>query len=186
MLRSRIAMLLAAGAMLGGFSISSAAAVEPTPAGSDTSLARLQQRIDYQLRLLPGGRQIGPNKISWDKQGVTMEFAMPGQTINATNCVYRHACLYGDVDWNNGPDHTPWQLSFYYCTDRDLGDWGVRNQTSSVVNNQTTGTVTSVHEFRNEARPGDGIIQLWLAAAYYADPWIGGPANDRADWINPC
>ncbi len=180
-MRRIVLAAVAAAAVLIPLSGTSAAAAAPSQA------TLLQQRIDYQLALLPGGRQIAPNQISWDKQGVIMTFAVPGMsTFGAGSCAYYHACLYGDVDYNDGPDTTPWQLSFYYCTARDLGDWGVRNQTSSWVNNQTANTWAAAHQYRDESHPEYGWVQLWGAGAYYADPWVGSVANDRADVFDPC
>lgn len=164
---------------------SPAAAAPPSPGPGFWTVADVQRQVDDKMRLAPGGRKVGQNKIVWEKRGVTMEFAMPGQTRGPGSCPYLYSCLYGDWGFNDGADVTPWQLSFYYCSLEDLGNWGVRNQASSVVNNQTAGTRTWLHRYRNESVPSQGYIQLWMAPAYHADEDLT-PSNDVVDLIDPC
>jgi hypothetical protein len=156
------------------------AATESAAVASETGGPELQRLVDRQLRLTPGGRQTAPNKVSWEKLGVEMTFGV--QPLGASSCDYYHFCLYGDSDYNDGRDVTPWMLSFYYCGTRHLSDWGVQDQTSSAVNNQTRGTWATLHTYRGGGAPG--WIQIWGAGAYAADPLIG--ANDQVDVVIPC
>lgn len=172
----RIGALIATlGLAVAGIASPAAEAAPPGPS------ANIQRLVDEKMRLLPGGRQVGPNKIVWDKLGASMEFG----TFGPLSCQYEYMCLYGDTDYNDGPDVTPWKLNFWVCTARDLGDWGVRNQTSSVVNNQTAHTWGSLHKYRDESRPGNGYIQIWGAGAYAADNDLS-PNNDIIDVVDPC
>jgi hypothetical protein len=155
------------------------AALVSVAAASESGRPDVQRLIDRQLRITPGGQQIAPNRIAWKQHGVEMTFG--AQPLGASSCAYYHFCLYGDSNYNDGPDVTPWMLSFYYCNLRHLKDWGVQDQASSAVNNQTPGTWASLHTYRANGAPG--WIQIWAAGAYYADPQI---PNDIADVVDPC
>jgi hypothetical protein len=148
-------------------------------------MAAIQEEIAWQLARQPDGRQVAPNKIVWDKQGVELTLPMPGEDMAAmANCAYRLVCLFGDSDYNNGPDVQPWVLGFYACTQRDLGDWGKRNQMTSWDNNQTYGTQAWIFQYRDESHPEYGLVQLLMAPAPHQNPLVY--PNDAADVIRPC
>jgi hypothetical protein len=187
--------VLAAGVALLGLAGPGLSQAAPTPAATPSvpatssvdgqkRIAAIQEEIAWQLARQPDGRQVAANKIVWDKQGVELTLPMPGDKTPMANCAYRLVCLFGDSDYNNGPDVQPWVLGFYDCAQRDLGDWGKRNETSSWDNNQTAGTRAWTFKYRDESRPQDGLIQLTMAPAPYAEPNFY--PNDSADVIRPC
>ncbi|MFI5728847.1 hypothetical protein ACIA49_01925 [Kribbella sp. NPDC051587] len=191
-LRRTVAVLTAGLAVLGlaGPGLSQAA---PTPGampsvGSSVDgqqrAAAIQQEMAWQLAHTPGGRQVGTNKIVWDKMGVELTLPMPGDKTTMANCAYRLVCVFGDTDYNNGPDVQPWVLGFYDCGLFDLGQWGRRNQASSWDNNQTPGTVAWIYYYRDENNTQNGFIQIQSSIAPQQDPTISW--NDAVDLIRPC
>ncbi len=154
--------------------VSTSTAAPPTP--SVPSSPSIQRLIDAKLKMVPGGRQVGPDKIVWDKLGASMEFGAAG----ALNCQYEYLCLYGDSDYNDGPDVTPWKLNFWQCGILwDLASWGVQNQTSSAVNNQTPGTGGYIYR-----KNGASAVPIWESKAFASTPLLR--YNDDADYVAAC
>jgi hypothetical protein len=170
-----------------------AVALNATPAAAgdanrdiELQWANIDRQIAHQLTKVPGGRQVARNKIVWDKLGVVLEYQAPGTQATRQGCPYYYFCLYGDGWFNTvRPQTQPWFLQFLNCHVQDLGTWGVRNQASSWVNNQTPGTWGTLHEYRDEANTWKGYIQLYGSHAYREEGAVG-IANDRVDVIDPC
>ncbi|ADB33961.1 hypothetical protein Kfla_4945 [Kribbella flavida DSM 17836] len=173
-----LAVVGAAVAGMAGLGAPAAAGTPPTP--SAAGQVAVQQLIDEKLRKLPGGRQVGPNKIVWEHRGASLEFG----TMSRFNCQYEYFCLYGDSDYNDGPDRTPWKLTLWTCGWHNLGDYGVRDQTSSVVNNQTPGTRAALHHYHADTNPEYGTRQMWSSAAYGYSNLVY--PNDEADHATLC
>jgi hypothetical protein len=175
-----LAALVVTAGLAAGLTSPSVAA-PPTP--SMPSQASIQKVIDTKMRLMPGGRQVGPDKIVWDKLGMSAEFGAAG----ISNCQYEYLCLYGDSDFNDGPDVTPWKLVFWRCDVLiDLRPGGYNNQASSVVNNQTYGTVGWLYHWTY--RQTDTPELIWAHGP------IGGGGgydnlldrNDDTDLVEAC
>jgi hypothetical protein len=179
---SRLPGFIATFVAISGLAVAGAgaasAAAPPTPSAPSEN-AGIQRLVDQKMKLVPGGRQVAPNKIVWDKLGASMEFG----TFGPETCPNPQMCVYGDSNFNDGPDVTPWKLNFWACGDYDLGTWGVRNQASSVANHLASGTWGALHQYRDESHPEWGKVQVWGGWAPASD---GAIASDRADVVDVC
>jgi hypothetical protein len=83
-----------------------ASATEAVPTGHDQatrefleqparSMEQLQQQIDLQLELAPGGRQTAPNEVSYDDGRFVVTYALPGTHVQAgPDCPSGWFCFY--------------------------------------------------------------------------------------------
>jgi hypothetical protein len=99
-------------------------------------------------------------------------------------CPYYYVCVYQGR--NEGGPAVP--LGFYYCRTVNLADWGFSNITSSLINNQTDGTVSY---FYDDAYSSSTPILAQRAYGYrqdlaYDTASDGNNSNDRIDRIKVC
>jgi hypothetical protein len=98
-----------------------------------TSLAELQEQVDTQLKLAPGGKQTAPNEVSYGAGRFVITFAMPGQAqLLAADCPITWFCFYDHVNYGypRGRLSDP--------GGQDLAAYGWHNRTESVHNNTST------------------------------------------------
>jgi hypothetical protein len=165
-------------------------------AESNNAHVPLQRRIDDQLKLAPGGRQISTNEIAWNGGKVIMSFPLDGQRVAPASSVTAtklmsaatatpkkvtpssiHGCptvtfgadwfcLYADINW--GGRRLQWSTS---CTDQ-LSNYGFDDQTSSWVNGG------ALYIYVN-----DPSRQLWTENPHTTSSYVGDANNDRATWF---
>lgn len=152
------------------------------PGAGATGLTReqatkLQQRVDTQMRRVPGGRQIAPDRISWDDRGVMLKLPVPGKAQAAAGpyCPHFRTCVWEHANYRGLTGH------FYKCTTYHLGDFGFHAGTPSGVsswrNRQSGGAISWFYDSR--------WAVLWFA---HAGQWanVDWNDNDRAMFIDVC
>lgn len=149
-----------------------AAGAGPAAAGAGPAAAAspLQQQIDQQSRLTPGGTQISSNQIAWRNGTVIMTFSQGGVgTLAASDCPAGWFCFWQDADFLNR------RLQFLDCGQQDLADYGFRNQTTSWRNRTSS---------RIEVWSDDVVDDLlWVEAPNSMSANVGRADNDLADYF---
>jgi len=60
----------------------------------------LQQQIDLQLRLAPGGQQTAANEVSYDNGKFVVTYATPGTMVTGSpDCPSGWFCFYNHTSW---------------------------------------------------------------------------------------
>ncbi|MER5418729.1 peptidase inhibitor family I36 protein [Streptosporangium roseum] len=117
-----------------------APALSPDPDASllrqqATSPAQLQEQVDLQLRLYPGGKQINDHEVAYDGGKFVITFAQPGRQLLASpDCPSGWFCFYDYANYG----YPRGKLSD--CGWQDLSAYGWHDRTSS-VHNRTSSTV---------------------------------------------
>jgi hypothetical protein len=141
------------------------------PAAAAPTASSLQQQIDEQLRLAPGGTQTSANQIAWRNGTVVMTFPQGGVgTFAASDCPAGWFCFWQHSNFEGR------RLQFSDCGQQDLVTYGFRNQTSSWRNR--TSSVIAVWQ--------EDVIDdlLWTEPAQSQSSYVGAADNDRADYFN--
>jgi Peptidase inhibitor family I36 len=143
-----------------------ATAATPTvPPKPDTQT--LQDQIDAQLLLAPGGKQIGQNQIAWRDGAVIMTFSESPMTVLSPRCPDGWTCFFEHRDWGGR------MLQFRDCGIwQFFSDYGFRNQTSSWHNRLNQFVYVD---------DDDAGVRLWTEYPQARSSWVGSAANDRAD-----
>ncbi|MEU4801946.1 peptidase inhibitor family I36 protein [Actinosynnema sp. NPDC023587] len=123
------------------------------PAGgqsySQAELAALQARVDENLGLYGGGKQIGINQVEYLGGTLLLTLKLPGErsaravqepvgTAGVANCQYQWVCLWTDTHFNGD------RLAKYACQTITVPQM-FQDNTGSVHNNQTTNTETVLY-----------------------------------------
>jgi hypothetical protein len=128
-----------------GLTAVAALAVAASPAGasggaSAAQATKLQREVDRVLRhSAPGGRQVGPNRVVWPRDGVRLTLFGPGKARAASSsaCQKDYACLWQDTNFRSR------RVEFFRYRTYRLADWGMppgkRRGASSWANHQTGG-----------------------------------------------
>jgi len=188
--------LFAVIAMAVGVAVSGPAAAS-TPTSSRQALARqaannllpVQHRIDAQLQLTPGGRQVSRTEIAWHGGQVLMFFPLAGHRTAAPDSLASSSpgasvqpldihgcpsyvfgndwyCFYQDKNW--GGRRLQWSDAYHNPV--YFSDYGFEKQTSSWVN----GGGKTI--FVDNSSGG----QLWQEAAHTVSSYVGDARNDKA------
>lgn len=151
-------------------SMATPAAAAPTPNDPPQATAQtLQNQIDTQLRMHPGGTQISSNEIAWQNGNVVMTVG----TLAFGACDSGWYCLYEHPNFNNALVHRGGRkLRFQQCGFwQFLSDYGFDNRASS-WDNRMSKTV--------QVDDDDRAVRLWNSAPRSRSADVG-TANDRAD-----
>jgi hypothetical protein len=171
--------------------------------------AQLQAEVDKTLAAAPGGVQISPYEVTWNKDNgkVLMSFPLPGQksappassaTAGKAGVVDgemgtqgdRHGCPYGVFDkWYCFYENSQFggrrlQFLYYYCPS-DPND-----PKTLEFNDYSFGNMTSswVNNSKRTIKVYDGphaVYLLWTEGAESEGPELGG-LNDRAHSATIC
>lgn len=193
-MKARTATLLVAGGIALATTVSSpAGATTPSPSPSPTGSASvtasvfasvdeadLSSKIEKHITKY-GGKRTGPNRISWEKQGVVMTFPAPAQATTGAaaddinyariHCSYGNYCLYEHAlyDREGGA-----MIAFYDYNLYQLSDYGWQDIVSALENNQSARAGGAIY---------DGAATLNRSRAWYKADGLGS-GNDRADYVN--
>jgi hypothetical protein len=120
-----------------GLAAAAALAAATSPAEAKTTL---QRQVNEVLRhAAPGARQVGPNRVTWARDGVTLTLVAPGvaRAAGMLDCPVRYACLWQDA---NGRGR---RVQFFRYGEYRLAAYGMPPGThrgaSSFWNRQTGG-----------------------------------------------
>lgn len=164
--------------------LTGAAAAGPAEvvAMSPAELWQLQQRVDQQLANSEGGKQIGPNTISYYDGNVLVNLVLPGETfarrvnddfeVQADLCAFQWSCIY---DNTNFAGDNALRVAKFNCEEINLSSIGWANRVSSIHNNQTSNTETII---LNSSRQ---ILNANRAPSKVNDVGVGG-ANRAIYW----
>jgi hypothetical protein len=156
--------------MLSGLSVVSASAA---------SSVDLQQQVDHQLQIAPGGTQVSADTVSYDGGNVLVVFQSDARERQVaalavdwkgcpTGTFVHWTCLYEAPGWRNR------RVQFKDCGYvQDLADYGFANQASSWVN--TRYDVTRVYD--------GGFRLLWTEEPRSLSYYVGNDKGDRARYI---
>lgn len=116
-----------------------------TPAhAAEPSSTPLQQRIDEVLAKFPGGEQVAPNAVSWEKGAIVLELSGGATAARAVaGCASGAYCA-----WSKG-SYTGDKLTFTACSATgslvSLGPLTLLGGTKSLANARSSGTVTALN-----------------------------------------
>jgi hypothetical protein len=129
-------------AAVAGLAAAAALTAATGPAEGKTTL---QREVDEVLRhAAPGARQVGPNRVTWARDGVTLTLSAPGVARAAAflDCPVRYACLWQDA---NGRGR---RVQFFHYRKYRLAAYGMpagkRRGASSYWNRQTGGAFATL------------------------------------------
>ncbi|MGH1562359.1 hypothetical protein [Mumia sp. DW29H23] len=173
------------------------ASAAPTPkaapnAPAATTLSKAQvTTLDAKLAAVSRRAKVKPvrtavNQLSWEGGNVVLTLPLPGErkarargearvATKAAACAYGYACLYEKAAYRGG------RLSFKTCAFRYLSKYGWVNRTSSWKNNQTKGTYSTLQYWTGKNRAVLNATNAPSSVWY-----VGGPSDDRADYIRVC
>jgi Peptidase inhibitor family I36 len=150
-----------------GLLMAPATALATPSVSPDPGTQPLQDQIDAQLRLAPGGKQIGQNQIAWRDGAVVMTFPESPVTVLAPRCPDGWTCFFEHRDWGGR------MLQFRDCgLWQWFSDYGFRNQTSSWHNRLNQWVYVD---------DDDAGVRLWNEFPQARSSWVGSAANDKAD-----
>ena len=154
-----------------------ATGVDSRAAVSDEHAATLQRQIDRVLaHSAPGGQQIGPNRVTWRRDGVTLTLPVPGRAhaaVGVKDCPSGYACLWQDTFFRSR------RVQFFHYRLYRLAAYGMppgkRRGASSYANHQTGGARAWLTFFNSLHEPFD--IEL------FSNGNLHGRLNDAAHYI---
>jgi hypothetical protein len=182
--------LIAAGAamLLSTLGLATSAGASSAPSAAKVPVVKLsaadqqalQAKVDAFLNSSVGGRQTGPNTIEFDGGKVILTVPLPGErqarainepigTLGTANCSYLWACLYDGTNFDGA------RLALTNCGLYALSGYGFANITSSIHNNQSSGTQTYILNSSSQ------ILNANLAPSRVNDVGVGG-ANRAVYW----
>ncbi|MGJ7414590.1 peptidase inhibitor family I36 protein [Streptomyces cinereoruber] len=153
---------------------------------TENEVTDLQRQIDKQMKITPGGKQIGVNQIAWRGGKAVMTFPLPGEkrarsvdetfgALGTPNCSYLWTCLYEHSNFDGR------RLTWSDCNFENLANWGFNDQTTSWHNNQSRGTQTRVYNWT-----GSSWALMWTSTAPSSSSNVGSANNDKADGLWVC
>lgn len=117
--------------------------ITATPAhAAEPSPSPLQERIDEVLAKFPGGEQIAPNAVSWEKGAIVLELAAGATAARAVaGCVSGAYCAWSKFGYIGS------KLSFTACSTTgtlvSLAPLGPPGSTKSLANARSSGVFTA-------------------------------------------
>jgi hypothetical protein len=146
---------------------------------------QLQQRMEQQLKNSVGGKQTGPNTVSYYDGSIIVTLVLPGETVarplnndfevQASLCAAQNVCIY---DFTNFTGDNATRVQKFACQEIRLIDLGFLNRVSAVHNNQTTNTQTILLDDRRH------VVNANRAPSKIND--LGDDAGNNADWWITC
>jgi hypothetical protein len=112
------------------------------------TMGELQQQINLQLKLAPGGQQTAPNEVSYAGGRFVVTYAMPGSVNASPDCPGGWFCFYDHTNWG----YPRGKLSD--CGWQDLGRFGWNDRTES-VDNSTGNSIEYINHF-DYGNPANG------------------------------
>jgi hypothetical protein len=176
-----------------------ASAVTAKPMSSDRVVSanpKVERDVEAVLRLNRGSHRIAVNAVEV-KPGVVIRMYPTGVHPNIPwyGCSYTLLCV-----WTNA-DQGGYEKDFYTCQNVNLGGLTMPNgrpwndQISSIVNNQTPGTVSHFYDYVGSGDPNNSANWYRLASvaaghrlqnlSYDTDD-RGRSINDRIDIVHVC
>ena len=157
-------------------SAANASVAQPGPAES----LSLQAQVDAHLKNSVGGKQTGLNTISYENGTVVVTLPLPGEQqaravgeaispLGTANCASLWACLWDGTNFNGA------RLALTNCGTYTLSAYGFANITSSIHNNQSSGTQTYILNSSSQ------ILNANLAPSRVNDVGVGD-ANRAVFW----
>jgi hypothetical protein len=142
------------------------------------SMQELQQQIELQLALAPGGRQTAANEVAYGNGKFVVTYAMPGASVLANpDCPSGWFCFYD----NTGYVYPRGRLSD--CGFQDLDDYGWSDRTESVHNN--TGYAVRYINHQDYGDPSNGHNLDWDLFTNAARSAISSvPFRNSADHVS--
>jgi hypothetical protein len=182
------ALVLALGAP--GTAEASTAKVQPTHVDS-----KIEKDVQAVLRLNPGSHRIADNAVEV-KPGIVIR--MHPNVVQSNiwfGCSNQLLCVWTDAG------HGGYEKDFFTCQNVNLGDLTMpdgrpwNDKISSIVNNQTPGTVSRFYDYTGAGNPNDPAN--WYLLASVADGHRlgnladnndshGRSINDRIDIVHVC
>jgi hypothetical protein len=145
--------------------------------------ADVQAQINQLLTAHPGGVQISTTQVAWQHGSVILNLTPQAQTTTAGTvapdttkhgCPASWYCFYQDKNFGGR------LLQFHDCstpgTIQLFSNYGFTNETSSWDVNRNLASVTV-----NNNAPAE---RLWIEGSDSSSSYVGGAANDRADWFD--
>lgn len=116
-----------------------------TPAhAAEPPSSPLQQRVDEVLAKFPGGEQVAPNAVSWEKGAIVLELAEGTTAARAlSGCTGGAYCAWSANGFSGS------KMTFTACSSGgtlvSLAPLGAPGNMNSIANARGTGTVTAIY-----------------------------------------
>ena len=116
-----------------------------------------------------------------------MAMATKPSNAQAASCPYYYLCLYDGTDFS-GASWKEWRCGTY-----NLGHYGFHDKTSSLINNQTNGTVSYFYDYKGWGDPFVNKDPVIAQRAYgyrrnlaWDTAYDGRSADNRIDIVKVC
>jgi Peptidase inhibitor family I36 len=142
-----------------------------------TNMQELQQQIDLQLKLAPGGKQTSVNEVSYDGGRFVVTYALPNAITGYPDCPSGWFCFYDGYNWG----YPRGRLSS--CGWQDLAWWGWNDRTNSIDN--STGSWIQYIQHWDYGNPANG--HRYDYTLFWNDPWAAYssvPYPNMADHVS--
>jgi hypothetical protein len=167
----RVAELIAVATATATIVAPTTAATVPMP---ERTLS-IQQQIDAQLRVYPGGKQVNETEVSYANGAIVVSFAPPAGAFAAPNCPSGSFCLYENTRYRYP------RLKSSLCGWQDLSWRKWHDRADSLHINLPKGEVSFLnHAAGQESHGFDELLFILGPKAADADL---APHNDKVDHV---